>query len=270
MTASAIDTGLTVTPLAGALGARVEGVQLASCTEAEAGRLQALLLEHLVIVLPAQQLPATGLAEFGSRWGELHVHPAGSAHPDRADVLVLDSDEGRPRQRFRQTSGWHSDVSWHQTPPKITVLHAQVVPPFGGDTIFANQYLALDLLSPPLRALAGGLRAVHTAERFGARTADVTPVTHPVVRTHPDTGRKALYVNPVFTARLRGMAPEDSAVLLQRLYAAATIPELCYRHRWTAGDIVMWDNRCVLHYAVNDYDGPRVMHRITILGEAPE
>lgn len=256
-----------VTRVCGALGARVDGFDLSQPLPAGGlALLERLIHEHLVLVFPAQQLTPASLAAFGSQWGELHRHPMGG-HPDDPRIQAIRNGGGA--EKFVNRGIWHSDVTWHETPPWYTMLTAVELPSVGGDTAFANQHLAYEMLPQELKERLDGVQAVHTAEIFGAATKDLDDVVHPAVRTHPATGRKALYVNSVFTKRLLGMSEAESDELLHTLFDHMAVPEFCYRHRWTVGDLVMWDNRSVLHYPIRDFDEPRVMHRCTVLGDRP-
>jgi taurine dioxygenase len=183
-------------------------------------------------------------------------------------VLVLDTYGERP-----VTDQWHSDVTMEESPPLGSFLLARVVP-VGGDTIFANQYLAYEALSDGMKRLLDGLCAVHNGDNF-ARAGNYDPASfpsnvHPIVRTHPETGRKALFVNPVYTSGIDGMTVAESKPLLDYLFAHSVQPNFTFRHHWTEGDMLMWDNRCLQHFAVADYgSSPRTMHRVTVLGDRP-
>lgn len=260
---------LTVNPVSVALGARVEGIDLARDYDDETvAELRELLLAHHLLVLPSQNLSALELERFGRRWGDLLTHPA-ARHRDTDYVQWI----GGKDRKFKFYggvhpfgSGWHSDMTWHPTPPIITGLHARRLPAAGGDTAFANQHLAYETLSDELRERIEGLRAFHTGKVFGP---DVADSVHPVVRTHDETGRRALYVNANFTKYIVDMTAEESERLLFRLFAHASRQEFVYRHRWRVHDLVLWDNRSVMHYAIGDYDELRVMHRIVVKGGTP-
>jgi taurine dioxygenase len=185
-------------------------------------------------------------------------------------------------------NAWHSDFSFLEEPPLGSVLYAREVPSHGGDTLFANMYAAYEALSPGMRKMLDGLNAIHAGKPYGvgglpkdlavSRSIGMErnnpeadrETAHPVVRVHPATGRKALFVNSIYTTRFEGMTPAESRPLLNFLYAHAIQPEFTCRLRWRAGDLAVWDNRCTMHYAINDYDGQRrLMHRTTIKGERP-
>ena len=269
MAEAALEANIAVHPAGVALGARVEGIDLAQDDDAETvAELRSLLLEHHLLVLPRQQLSALALEAFGRRWGELLTHPA-TKHRDTPYVQFIGS-EGR-KFRFAHGvhpfgGGWHSDMTWHPTPPIITGLHAHRLPASGGDTAFANQHLAYDTLDAETRQRIDGRKAFHTGKVFGP---DVEDSVHPVVRMHDETGRKALYVNANFTKHIVDLAEDESELLLYRLFAHASRPEFVYRHHWQLHDLVLWDNRSVMHYAVGDYDEPRFMHRIVVQGGKP-
>ncbi|MCH9674179.1 MAG: TauD/TfdA family dioxygenase [Gammaproteobacteria bacterium] len=272
---------LCVTPLCPALGARVEGLQLNEPITAEVlPVLRQAFLEHVVLVFPRQDLEPDSQIAFTEHFGAVRSHPLNTrrhleGHPG---VLVL---ENRPGQRGARNDYWHSDISHMTDPPNVTVLHARTVPKGRGDTMFCNMYRAYDGLSAGMKAALGELRALHSGAATMRRSLDEStdarrldpgeipaPTSHPVVRTHPESGRPALFVNPHFTTQFEGLQHEESAPWLNMLYAAATRPENIYRHGWSEGDVVIWDNRCAMHYAVRDYDEsmPRLMHRTTGFG----
>lgn len=252
-----------------ALGARVEGIDLArDADQNTVAELRDLLLEHHLLVLPDQHLAALELEAFGRRWGDLLTHPA-TKHRDTDYVQFIG---GRDRMfKFAPGvhpfgGGWHSDMTWHHTPPIITALHAQRLPSTGGDTAFANQHLAYETLDDATKERIAQLRAFHTGKVFGP---DVEDSVHPVVRTHDETGEPALYVNGNFTKYICDLPEADSERLLFKLFAHATRPEFVYRHRWELNDLVLWDNRSVMHYALGDYSEQRIMHRIVVKGGKP-
>ena len=269
MAEAALEATMTVHPASPALGARVEGVDLARERDADIAELRGLLLRHHVLVLPNQRLTALELERFGRRWGELLTHPA-AKHKDTDYIQWVGAKKGR-QFKFAPGAhpfgrGWHSDMTWHPTPPIVSALHAMLLPASGGDTAFANQHLAFETLNEETRDRISQLEAFHTGKVFGP---DVEDSIHPMVRTHEESGRKALYVNPNFTKHVVDLAPDESERLLFKLLAHATRPEFVYRHRWQLHDLVLWDNRSVMHYAVADYDEPRLMHRIVVKGGKP-
>jgi taurine dioxygenase len=261
---------IEIRPLAGSLGAQIAGIDLAQSLDDETMKaLRSAFVEHCVLTFPGQNLTPEAHVAFAARWGELHMMPMGhlEGHPH---VIVVEP-EGSKAGR---TDTWHSDVSFQERPPMASFLLGRVLPSAGGDTMFANQYLAYESLSPAMRRLLDGLHAVHTGAIFvrlaGGDPSAAPASVHPVVRTHAETGRRALYVNAVFTSHFDGMTVEESRPLLQWLYAHCAQPNLTFRHRWRKGDLVVWDNRCVQHYAIHDYgDENRVMHRVTVMGDRP-
>lgn len=249
---------LTVERLTGSTGARIRGVDLNALDDDAFATIRLALLEHGVVHLPDQDVTPEAHKAFGERFGELHTHPAAPGVDGHPEILLL---ENRGKARTI-TEVWHSDVTCETKPPAISILAARTLPDSGGDTMWANQYLAYDRLSDAMKAMLGGLRAVH--EAFGLEAV------HPVVRTHPETGRKALFVNGGFTSHFEGMTKAESRPLLDHLVAFASTPDLTYRHSWSSGDVVLWDNRGVMHFAVHDYeDQLRVMHRVTVAGDQP-
>ncbi|HCD27950.1 MAG TPA: taurine dioxygenase [Gammaproteobacteria bacterium] len=249
---------LQVEKLSGSLGGRVIDFDLSGLTVADFDQVADALWQFQVLVFKNQALSIVDHIEIGRQFGPLHTHPAANGVAGHPEVLLL-----RNRGKSKTiTEVWHSDVSCESAPPSISILQAIELPPFGGDTIFANQYQALEELSPSMREMIRPLRAVHSAFEMQA--------THPVVRTHPETGREALYVNGGFTQHFEGMTKAESKPLLDYLVAWASKPDLTFRHNWSVGDIIIWDNRCVMHYAVHDYgDQFREMHRVTVQGEMP-
>jgi len=278
---------LQVKPMTGALGAELFGVDLGqTLDDAVIAEIRRALLEFQVIFFRDQEMTPEQHRDFGKRFGELHVHEyvkGLDAYPEIIRIIKTESDT----KNFGGT--WHSDVTYHTTPPLGSILYALEVPEVGGDTLFASQYLAYETLSDGMKDLLDGRTATHSAEPIygkagafnqryeGSSTmtkpeeeAPVLVTDQPIFRTHPETGRKALYVNGNFTTRIAGLSEADSAPILQRLYLHCTAPDFCCRFRWEKGSVAFWDNRCVQHYAVNDYAGQRrEMHRVTVIGDAP-
>jgi taurine dioxygenase len=249
---------LKIKKLSGSLGASILDFSLGKLSNADFKQVASALWEHQVLVFKRQALPIDDHIALGQKFGTLHTHPVVKGVEGHPEVLWL-NNRGKKKN---VTQVWHSDVSCEENPPSISILQAIQVPAFGGDTMWANQYEALEQLSPAMREMLVPLSAVHN-------NYDLESV-HPVIRTHPQTGRKALYVNGGFTKHFEGMSVAESKPLLKYLIAHASRPDLTMRHSWSAGDIVMWDNRCVMHYAVHDYaDLDREMHRVTVQGERP-
>ena len=253
--------GLSVRRLTGSIGAEVDGVDLAALDDDVWAEIHALWLEHLVLFFPGQShlTPAAHL-EFARRFGEPDVHSYLPKLDGFPQIVVLDSDTG-VRADF-----WHTDVAYEPAPPKASILHLVTTPPFGGDTMWSNQYLAYESLSEPIRTLLDGLTAVHTAASHGKPEVQAT---HPAVRVHPETGRRALFVNGTSTSHFAELDRDESDALLQVVLRRCERPEMQCRYRWTDGAVAVWDNRCTQHYAVDDYRGPRVGQRVTIVGDVP-
>ena len=265
-------------PTSGALGAQVTGVDLSQPLDDETfAEIEQAFYDNLVLVFRDQKIEPGHQVSFTHRFGPTEEHPLGSrrgldAHPE---VMVLENRPGKlgPRNDF-----WHSDISFSEIPPALSMLYAIEVTEGLADTMFCNMYTAYEELSEPLRNFLDGLQAEHNAETLvtevpsRVQVTDVPPgVIHPVVRTHPGSGRKALYVNPYYTSHFIGMTRAESKPILEFLYAQATRHENIYRHKWRVGDVLMWDNRANMHYAVRDYDEnqPRFLHRTTAVGERP-
>jgi taurine dioxygenase len=271
-----------IRPIAGALGAEIAGIDLAQ--DLDDGAIAAIRrawLDHLVIFFRDQNLSPERFLAFARHFGEAVEYPFISGiegFPLITPVIKLE------HERVNFGGLWHSDTAYLERPPMGTMLVAREVPRVGGDTLFANMYLAYETLSAGMQRLLDGLAAVNSSAkadvtktredriRDGAR-ADAQreyEALHPVVRTHPETGRKALYVNPGHTVRFQDMAEAESAPLLQYLFAHQHRPEFTCRFRWEVGSIAFWDNRCTQHNPINDYHGfRRVMHRVTLAGDEP-
>ena len=274
---------ITVTPIAGSIGAEIGGVDLAAGLDDETvTAIRQAWLEHGVVFFHDQELDDDAFLAFARRIGEPAEYPfvpGIEGHPEIIAVTKL------PHERVNFGGIWHSDTAYLDEPPMATMLLAREIPPAGGDTLFANMYAAYDALSPALRAVLEPLRAVNSSALADVsktredRIREVDPsagdlplyeAVHPVVRTHPETGRKALYVNIAHTSRFEGMTEEESRPLLQLLFQHQVRPEFTCRFRWKVGSLALWDNRCVQHNPVNDYHGwRRVMHRITLAGDRP-
>jgi taurine dioxygenase len=272
--------------LAGSMGAIVRGIDVSTpCGADQVEVLQQLLDEHLMIALPDQRFDLDRLEAFTDELGGRDVTPFVAPLPDRPFVIRVIKEPG---DSLNFANAWHSDLSYLPAPPAYTVLHAHEVPPFGGDTLWANQYRAFETLPEALRHQLLGLRATHSAGMaYGtggyleavahqssmtiAPSADAYAVhTHPLVVRHPRTGRAALFVNPVYTTGIEGMDPAESGPLLARLYAHSVNPNFTCRLRWQPHMLAIWDNRCTQHFAINDYAGERrEMFRTSVRGAAP-
>ena len=275
----------TVNRLSPVIGAEVLGIDLSlQISDQQFGELrQAWLDANGVLVIRNQELTPDQHIAFSRRFGELETHVlADYLLPGYPTIYRVSNkmQDGKPLGRANAGTYWHSDLSYMRTPAMASLLYAIEIPPLGGDTMFANMYAAYDTLSLTMQGIVSNLRAIHdfayAARRVFSgeglsdeRLAKAPAVDHPVVRTHPETGRKALYVNPGFTANIVGLEPEESSDLLQFLNRHSTRSEYIYRHRWHVRDLVIWDNRCTMHYAINDYEGvgERYMHRTTVLGD---
>jgi taurine dioxygenase len=279
---------IEIRPMAGALGADLVSVDLSRpLDDATFAAIERALHEYLVIFFHGQALTPEQHLTLTRRFGPISRSPYIKHMEDYPDIIaVLKEADERKISTFG--NAWHSDFSFLEEPPMGSVLYARETPSHGGDTLFANMYAAYEALSPGLRRVLDGLNAIHTGKPYGVggvpqdlavsrsigiernNTEADREIAHPVVRVHPATGRRALFVNSIYTTRFEGMTAAESKPLLEFLYAHATQPEFTCRLRWRAGDLAVWDNRCTMHYAVNDYDGQRrLMHRTTIKGERP-
>jgi taurine dioxygenase len=252
----------SVVRLAGALGAEVRGPALGRLDEAEFSAIRQLLLEHLVLFFPEQHLPIEEHVAFGRRFGQLEAHPnlknPFTQHPE---VFELAATHGGVADE------WHTDLTFRPDPAILSVLQMKQCPPVGGDTMWASLYAAYAELSAPMRDLCDGLSALHDALPHN-HPEQMT--VHPVVRVHPETGRKALYVNEHFTRRLVELNAGESATLLAYLTRWVTNPRFTVRYRWTEGTVAVWDNRCTQHFVLNDFEGQRVIQRVTVMGDRPQ
>jgi taurine dioxygenase len=279
-----------IQPITPTIGAEILGVDISRIDEAIFPAVRQALLDHLVIVFRDQHLRPEDHLTFARRFGELEPpHPVFAHLPDHPQVSVL---ENRGNQGVYNDE-WHTDVTFRTCPALGSILYAQVVPECGGDTLWSNMYAAYDTLAEPIKTLIDGLTAVHDicgggpygrvpnyreivlAQPDGRRRlseieSEFPPVSHPVVRMHPQTGRRALFVNRSFTTWIEGISKLESAWLLGMLLEHAEQTAFQLRHRWRKNDLVMWDNRCTQHLAVADYaPAHRLMHRITVQGDRP-
>jgi len=273
----------TVNPLSTVLGAEMVGADLAQpMDEALFGELrQAWLDANGVLVFRDQNLTPEQHVAFSRRFGPLEKHVlAKYLLPGFPEIYRVSNkvENGEPQGREKAGTYWHSDLSYMRPAALASLLYGIEIPPVGGDTMFCGLHAAYDALSPRMQALLEGLSAMHDfgyasrgvfkGEQADQRQIDTAPaVEHPVITTHPETGRKVLFVNPGFTSHIVDLRPAESRALLDFLFAHMTQPEFIYRHRWSARDLVMWDNRCTMHYAIADYDavGDRYMHRTTAM-----
>lgn len=271
-------TDLDIRPLSPVIGAEVHGLDLSRPLGADVvAAIRRALCRHLVLFFRDQDLDYEQQATFGRQFGELTpAHPVLAPVDGHPSVLPIDGAVDR-------ASWWHSDVTFLATPPLGSILHMRQAPDVGGDTVWVNLQAAYERLAAPVRALCDQLVAWHHDPWFaadveanggytwdGVRHERLFPTSHPVVRTHPETGRNGLFVNPQFTQFVENVSKIESVSLLDMLYRHCQQPELCCRFRWSAGAVAFWDNRATWHYAVDDYgDAARVAHRVTIRGDRP-
>jgi taurine dioxygenase len=269
---------IDVRPISGTIGAEVRGVSPAdSLDDKTVDALRAALLEHLVLIFHDVELTPDQHVAFAERFGPLHYPPLPTKFGTRPEINVLDQTSGKG-----DADRWHNDNTYTAEPPMGSVLRLVTVPAVGGDTGFASMYAAYDALSPSMRALVDGLRAEHDITRSLRRAIErghtdldlratqqrLPPVVHPVAVIHPETGRRALFVNPQSTTRILDLSEGESRMLLAFLYEHVKSPEFQCRVRWDDRTVVFLDNRCVQHCAVADYHERRVLHRVTIKGQA--
>lgn len=278
---------IEVKPIAGNIGAEIFGVDLSKDLNQETfSEIYKAWLEHLVVFFPDQDLSIEDQGRFASRFGPLHhdkYFAAPEGHPELLKVIKA-ADE-----KIVFGENWHSDSTYMTKPPMASFLYAKEVPAKGGDTMFANQYLAYESLSPGMREFFDGLTGIHSAQTIHNAFLNRYPMKremkynyenvelgnpeieeHPVVRTHPDTGRKAIYVSRSYVRRFKDWTEEESQPIIQWLYNHCTKPEFTCRYRWKVGSLGIWDNRCAQHKPIGDYDGQRrVMHRMTVIGDDP-
>jgi taurine dioxygenase len=269
------------TPLSGAIGAEIHGIDLARAIDAEIAEIRQIWLAHNVVFFRDQTLPPADFLALARRFGTPIEYPFVKGIEGFAEIIPVLK---LPHEKVNFGGIWHSDTTYLEQPPAATMLVAREIPTHGGDTLFANMYMAYETLSPGMKQLLEGLRFISSSAKADvSRTREdrikdsaradakqLYEATHPVVRTHPETGRKALYVNTAHALRFENMTAEESAPLLDYLCQHAIRPEFTCRFRWSPGALALWDNRCTLHNPVNDYHGQlRSMHRITLAGDRP-
>ncbi len=274
-------SGISITPQSPTIGAEIGNVQLSGdLPDDTIADIHQALLDWKVLFFRDQTITTHDHLEFSRRFGELEVHPFGTSHPEHPEVLAITHDENSPGLE----NGWHSDVTWRTEPSLGSVLRLIEGPAVGGDTLFADMYAAYDGLPDDVKARVDGATARHDFTRFkiglrkkGKTDAEIAEVEklypnphHPVIRTHPETGRKGIYVNAAFTREIDGMDSEESEQLLSLLFAQASYPEYQVRLKWQPNTIAFWDNRSVQHYAASDYyPQVRRVERVTIVGDTP-
>jgi taurine dioxygenase len=273
---------IQVKPISGALGAEVHGVDLARLDEEIFAEIHHAFLENLVIFFRDQTITPDQQVAFSARFAPIGCYPFLKGLPDHPAVIEVRKE---PEDELNFGGVWHTDTAYLAKPPMGSVLYAKEIPENGGDTMFANLYLAYETLSDPMKAMLDGRKAVNSSRKDDAaagrqKSVDENPKdasdvqtesTHPALRTHPETGRQALYVNRGHTVCFEGATPEESAPVLEYLFEHQIRPEFTCRFQWAPGSIAIWDNRCALHYPLNDYHGQRrVMHRVTMEGDTPQ
>ncbi|HEY1832454.1 MAG TPA: TauD/TfdA family dioxygenase [Acidimicrobiales bacterium] len=282
---------LAIAPLSGTIGAEIRDVDLhADLSEETVAAIRRALLDFKVIFLPGAHLSPAEHKTFAGYFGEItNAHPVIRGIEEHKEVFEIDYTAARQHQggrtsEYGERDKWHTDVTFVETPPLGSILNAIVIPEAGGDTLWADTNAAYEALSQPFKDLVDGLTAIHDGtaafgkllalvgkgEWDGEEFTELVPVEHPVVRTHPETGRRSLFVNPGFTQRIKGVSLKESTALLQFLYQHMSTPEFVVRYRWEPGDLGFWDNRTTMHYAISDYgDAHRVIQRVTIKGDRP-
>jgi len=286
---------ITVDRVAGHIGAEITGVDLSvALPEEDVAAIRAALLAHKVVFFRGQHLDHGQQIAFARQFGELtHAHPHEDAPPeDHPEILTIDprryeklyglDRRQQTRRQYSYYSGWHTDVTAAVNPPAASILRAEAVPAFGGDTAWSNLVAAYEGLSEPLRRLADGLRAEHRflagseaddGGRYSERiNKNLLVAVHPVVRVHPETGERALFVNPGFTKKILGLSAAESRQILDLLFSQIARPAYTVRFRWQPGDIAFWDNRATAHLAPEDLehlDVERTLHRVTLIGDRP-
>ena len=250
-----------VSRLASALGAQVRGVDLGRADGDQIDAIRELLLEHLVLFFPEQHLSVDDHVAFGRHFGVLEGHPnLKNPFTDHPELFELAASQGGVADE------WHTDITFQDEPALMSVLQMLRCPPTGGDTMWSSLYAAYEELSAPMKDLCEGLTALHDAHPHDR--ADKMAI-HPVVRVHPETGRRALYVSEHFTRRIVEMNAEESAALLAYLTRWVSSPRFTVRYRWSEGTVAMWDNRCTQHFVLNDFEGERIIQRVTVMGDRP-
>ena len=248
-----------VKKLSMALGAEITGIDLCKVSDNDIEEIKSLLTEHMVLFFPGQRITQDEHVEFGAKFGELEGHPnlknKTVTHPKISELAA--STGGIADE-------WHTDITYQDSPAIMSVLHMVKCPEIGGDTMWSNLNAAYEALSDPLKDLCEGITALHDASPHGR--PDKTAI-HPVVRLHPVSGKKVLYVNEHFTRRIVEMTMDESDMLLSHLTKWVTQPQFTVRYHWTEGTIAMWDNRSTQHYVVNDFDGERIIQRVTVMGD---
>jgi taurine dioxygenase len=274
---------ISVAPMTGALGAEITGVDLRNPSETELQDVYRAFLDHLVLFFRDQDIAPGELVNFARSFGEIDIHPYSVPLDGHPEVLEITKEKDDSSNFGGE---WHTDMTYNEQPPKGVVIVGREIPPRGGDTLFANMYAAYEALSDTMKGLLEDLYGLHSAgptySSSGTKSRDkqstkvvisddsYTWTEHPLVRTHPETGRKCLFLNPGHTYYIKGMRDDESKALLEFLFRHCVKPEFCTRFSWTQNTVALWDNRCTQHVALNDYHGyRRVIHRTVIKGDRP-
>lgn len=277
-----VPAALHLQPVSGSLGMIIHGVDLRQpLDDATYGAIKQVLLDNLVIFFRDQDITPAEQVAFGRRFGALHIHPFIPSLKEHQEIIVLKARNGA-EENLRLANAWHPDLSYTRDPPLLGILRAVNPPSRGGDTMWVNLYRAYETLSDKMRDIVDNLSAWHDVtktyrrqelqaeggpERYAQTFRKAPPVLHPLVMTHPETGRRLLYVSELTTTHIEGLREKESNALLQMLFQHIDWKELHCRFYWEKNSIAVWDNRCTVHYAVGDYTEPREMHRVTVIGD---
>ena len=273
---------ITLRPISGSLGTEIHGVDLAEELDDETfGEIKQALLENLVIFFRDQDITPEQQIAFGKRFGELHIHPFIPNLPGHDEIIRLLAETGE-KETLRLANSWHPDLSYTNDPPLAAILRGVQIPSRGGDTMWVNLYKAYDTLSDRMKEILEDMVAVHDvtktyrrqdlqrkggAEQYWKTFTKAPPVEQPIVKVHPETGKKLLYISELTTTHIVGLSELESDAMLNMLFEHINWKELHCRFYWEKNSIAMWDNRCTVHYAVRDFTEPREMYRVTVLGE---
>ena len=273
---------ITLRPISGSLGTEIHGVNLADDLDNETfAEIKQALLDNLVIFFRDQDITPEQQIAFGKRFGDLHVHPFIPSLPGHDEIIRLWAESGK-KDMLRLANSWHPDLSYTDDPPLAAILRGVQIPSRGGDTMWVNLYKAYDTLSERMKEIIADMVAVHDvtktyrrqelqkkggAEQYWNTFSKAPPVEQPLVKVHPETGKKLLYISELTTTHIVGLNPLESDAMLNMLFRHIDWKELQCRFYWEKDSIAMWDNRCTVHYAVRDYTEPREMHRVTVLGD---
>ncbi len=268
---------IQINKLSPTIGAEVIGLDLTNLSQDNWRLIDEAFAEHQMLVFRGQDLEPEKQLAFARRFGELHLHPAAPSLEQFPEIMLIHADEN---SKHVAGNAWHTDVSCDEEPPSITMLYMMELPPIGGDTLFASMYAAYETLSDELKERIAPLRALHSSDHIytgrynvganDSRAGTYPKAYHPMVTTHPVTGRKALFVNQAFTTAIEGMDDDEAQPLLNRLFSHQQKPEFQCRLKWDVGSLAMWDDRCTQHYAIWDYFPQRRHgHRVTVAGTVP-